>query len=1153
LLVVVNQGNNEDVRPVRVRRGYRRWLLLAGVLGVVVWLNGPGLRWLGPMVVSHYLGKAGMRSSFVVEGSLSGGLVIRDLEIRSDGILEGVSVDRVRPLYQFSELLRGRVRGIEIDGAHVDLRVGLDKKDPEKVDPFDLAKIADSLRRVRALVVPYSVDVRGFTLHAQGEGKRVFALGESELRHEAGSEEFQLAVGTLTDAAGKEWAAQQVGLTWGADRILLDRLDPFPGVGLRGLMVNLAEADGVSAEWELHVGEAVFLVNASPGLASIGIELREGRLDSGWVAERFGWEIPVKAGLTSLSLQVDDLLPDVRKATGSVRMLLEEVEAKEWRVPELNVGLVLLADRATLAASGRALGTGFSMDAEVPVVRGVGSFVLGEVAGKFRVDDVPALVAGLSERVEGLDRKAEVPVSTVAGGFTVGFENNRPARAGVDVVWQPEDLEEVAAMDLDVRWLGGDKLEGSMEIDGMKAAAEYDLAEKSYVGRVVFDGFNSTRISRWLALVKVETKGEHHITGKWSGKGVVQEPNHSGELSLEELVVGLEGQVPIRARGDVAYDFPKGFVIKGLEVKAKDQTVAANVRLAEGLLTLADFSWRQDGREMASGSAALPAPEDFRKWRETLARDRRPLEVSIESVVLPLVMLKDWLPAASRIDPLSTGQLSLKVSGTYAEPEIDAVIEAKNLRSPEQPKLPPADVRLVVSARENRISIEGNATSPDVPPASFTGSMAFRPAAWAENRGLIGEEKITARVDLPRLDLARYATLVPAARKVGGVVTGRVEVAGVLGKPELSGSLQLSGGVLELKNGSVPVLTGIGATADFLLDRVTLRDARAEIAGGSLRGTGELEWSAGKLGALDFRLTGRHVPLLRNDSMIVRAHADLRLTGTYEAASLTGTVSVVDSLFFRDIEILPIGVPFLAPSAAALPRIDPPENPALRLPEPFISWRLDVRAHTEKPFLIRGNIASGQVTGDVRVRGTIGNPEPDGLVQISNARAALPFSRLEVRRGTLRFTPQTGFDPIVEIRGTSNPRPYRVTGYVHGRMSDPQLVLTSTPPLPANEIMTLLATGTTTSGLENSQAAGSRALQLFAEELRRGRFPVGRRLRPLLGLLDRVDFTLAEADPYSNDAYSNAMLSITDRWYLSAGVSEEGDSRFLAIWRLTFR
>jgi phosphate transport system protein len=39
-------------------------------------------------------------------------------------------------------------------------------------------------------------------------------------------------------------------------------------------------------------------------------------------------------------------------------------------------------------------------------------------------------------------------------------------------------------------------------------------------------------------------------------------------------------------------------------------------------------------------------------------------------------------------------------------------------------------------------------------------------------------------------------------------------------------------------------------------------------------------------------------------------------------------------------------------------------------------------------------------------------------------------------------------------------------------------MLTSSPPLPENEIMTLLATGTTTSGLEDPQAASSRALQL---------------------------------------------------------------------------
>ena len=180
-------------------------------------------------------------------------------------------------------------------------------------------------------------------------------------------------------------------------------------------------------------------------------------------------------------------------------------------------------------------------------------------------------------------------------------------------------------------------------------------------------------------------------------------------------------------------------------------------------------------------------------------------------------------------------------------------------------------------------------------------------------------------------------------------------------------------------------------------------------------------------------------------------------------------------------------------------------------------------------------------------------PAPDGGVKVQEFRASLPFSTLSVRSGTATFTPAGGFDPYLELRGTAEPRPYRVTVYVYGRASDPQLVLTSNPPLPENEIMTLLATGTTTSGLEDPQAASSRALQLLVEELRRGRFRFGKQLRPLLGLLDRVDFSLAEADPYSSESFSTATLAISDRWFLSAGVSGSGDSRVLAVWRLSFR
>jgi hypothetical protein len=101
--------------------------------------------------------------------------------------------------------------------------------------------------------------------------------------------------------------------------------------------------------------------------------------------------------------------------------------------------------------------------------------------------------------------------------------------------------------------------------------------------------------------------------------------------------------------------------------------------------------------------------------------------------------------------------------------------------------------------------------------------------------------------------------------------------------------------------------------------------------------------------------------------------------------------------------------------------------------------------------------------------------------------------------------------------------------------------------------MTLLATGTTTSGLEDPQAASSRAIQLLIEELRHGRFRLGKRLRPVLALLDRVDFSLAEADPYSSDQFTTATVSLSDRWLISAGMGSEGDSRVMAIWRLSFK
>ena len=557
--------------------------------------------------------------------------------------------------------------------------------------------------------------------------------------------------------------------------------------------------------------------------------------------------------------------------------------------------------------------------------------------------------------------------------------------------------------------------------------------------------------------------------------------------------------------------------------------------------------------ELAEGSASLPVPADLAKWRETLAGETRAVQVSLRSRVLSLALLKPWLPALEKLDPRSTGQLGIEVTGTYSKPEIVAKLQARDLRSPSQPKLPPADLKIELIGRDGQLTVTGEATAADFSPAVMKAALPFRPTDWVQEPGLMKEEVLAARLDLPRLDLSRFSSLVPAAEQVSGIVTGNVVVSGKLGKPEVKGVIDLAGGGMVMKGGKIPPIKGVTAAVEFAPDRVVLKSLDATVAGGTLKGDGAVAILNGKLGEIRLRLRGDHLPIIRNDSLILRANADLNLLGTFEKAMLSGTIGAVDSIFFRDIEILPIGQPFTGPAAAALPKIDPPQAVASAIPEPFRSWGLAITARTEDSLIIRGNLARGEISGSARVGGTLGSPAPNGVFTIKDLSASLPFSTLKVPRGTLRFSPASGFDPILEIRGTAEPRPYQVTIYAYGSAFKPQLVLTSNPPLPENEIMTLLATGTTTSGLENPATASSRALQLLAEELRRGRFRYGKQLRPLLALADKVDFSLAESDPYSNDTFSTATIALTDRWFISAGIGAQGDSRTLLVWRVRFR
>lgn len=1142
-----------DPRPQR-RRKVRRWIVLGLLVLSLVWLNGPGFRMLVPPIASHFLKNAGLDGDFKIAGNLAGGFAISDLHLTGDKGLASLTIHQLAPAYRWSELARGRLDGLRLAGVHADLRLGLEAREKDlPKPPLDLKRLVTTLRSVRERLIPAAIELSDISIAATRDGKPVLQLAPSSLIHSPGTETFQLALGAFTDGHARQWPAQTSTITWTADALGIPKIDPLPGVSLQNVAIQLPPAAEASAELELHVNDAVFVISSAPGFSAAKVDLREGRLRLAETARQFGTELPASATLTSLAIEVDRILPDPKLATASVRILLEEGAWQDWKTPELGLDVDLTADQLTLTTRATLLGSEFSLDASAPVRREDSTFTLGEVLGKFRLPDLPAVLRELATRFPAIDPEARVPASNIEGDFKVTLVRNKPQSASLNANLKPVDDQLASPIQIKTQWADDQTAVAEVALDGLRLEASYQVAAATYQAKCDFQGFTSTRIAPWLSAVKIKPGGVANLTGTWSGSGEVKPGIHRGGLSCSQATWARESAATIAASGAINYQWPGSIQVQTLEVKMDQQIIALEAALAEQSLELKRFVWTDGKTELAEGSARLPVPGDFSKWRETLAKDTRPVALSIKSRVLSLGLLKPWLPALEKLDPRSTGQLDIQVAGTYSQPIVEAKLEAKDLRSPTQPKLPPADLKILLSGRDGNLMVDGSATAPDFAPAVLKATMPFRPAEWAGAPQSIQDEPLTARIDLPRLDLSRFSSLVSNIDRISGILTGNVTVAGKVGKPEIKGTLDLANAGARFKNERFPTIEAGGARVDLSLDRITLKNLKCSAAGGTLQGDASLSLNGGKPLDIDLRLRGSHLPLLRNDFIIVRANADLRLQGPWERAVLSGTVGAVDSIFYRDIELLPIGTPFTGPAAASLPKIDPPRTQGASMPEPFRNWGLNVLVRTEEPFLIRGNLATGDLTANIRVTGTLEKPAPDGVATIKDFRAALPFSTLNIRSGTATFKPATGFDPILEIRGTAEPRPYQLTVYAFGQASNPQLLLTSNPPLPENEIMTLLATGTTTTGLVDPQAASSRALQLLAEELRRGRFRYGKQLRPLLELLDRVDFNLSEKDPYSNDSFSTATIAITDRWFISTGMSEEGDSRALALWRISFR
>ena len=549
----------------------------------------------------------------------------------------------------------------------------------------------------------------------------------------------------------------------------------------------------------------------------------------------------------------------------------------------------------------------------------------------------------------------------------------------------------------------------------------------------------------------------------------------------------------------------------------KIQLDQGQARFASGYVSI-PFVWRNLGTK----SAVIPSSGK--------------VAATFQSENLDLKKLFDDLG----IKAMTSGIMNAKfdAQGTVADLNARLDVQMRDLRSEQWPKMEPASFELSAQAAQDRLTVAGKLQQAQLQPVEINASIPFDIPKIVRARKLPDDTPIAAKARVPRTSVNFVRQFVPELEQLDGDLGLDVDVSGTVGRPVLSGAGDMTVNVARFTNATPPALTSFNARVTFRENALTLDRFGGDLAGGRFSMGGRIAFPKLTAPTLDLQLKGDSVLLARNDTLTARANADLKITGPFAAATVIGNVAMTDSHVLKNIDLIPIGLPG---RPAPQPPTERPDffsfpNPPLR------DWKFDVAIKTKDPVRIQGNLATGGATGDLKLTGTGLRPALQGVVQTQDVEATLPFSRLEVSRGSLTFSPDDSMNPRIDLQGTSVIRDYTVRVYVYGTLLSPQAIFTSEPPLAQEEIISLISTGATRQELSTGNVLAGRAAMLLVQQLYR---KIVKRGEPTESntVFNRLDLDLGTVDPRTGQQQASVRFKIDDHFVLTGDVGVHGDFR----------
>ena len=474
---------------------------------------------------------------------------------------------------------------------------------------------------------------------------------------------------------------------------------------------------------------------------------------------------------------------------------------------------------------------------------------------------------------------------------------------------------------------------------------------------------------------------------------------------------------------------------------------------------------------------------------------------AIRGEALALAMNAADLPLATGAQlmgyPGVHGALSAtaSLSGTLRAPRGHIVVNAQALslavsRHAQAPRL---GVTATGDWNGRAVDVQGRVTGLEGDRVAFTGSLPLLLTPAPLGLSVPPQGPLALRLQGGG-DLGHLADLLPLGEdRLSGRFAADVAVGGTVASPAASGQLRLTDARYE-NFATGAVLTNIAADLVGDRDRFALTSfSGGDGAGGTVKAQGGvmLSGAAGPTAQLSATLANFRVAV--RDEALVTASGTISVNGPLTAPKVTAALTV---------DRAEVNLPDSLPPSVVVIHVTEiggrtGKRPAPVEEVPALPAALDIAVSLPGPVLVRGHGLDSQWHGRLNITGTTDAPKITGNLVADRGSVDLFGKSFVLTRGKITFDGGAKLDPVLDIVAQVSAADITAQINIDGLASALKITLSSTPPVPQDEILSRVLFG---QGVGQINAGQGVQLAQAAATLAGGGPGVLDRLRGKLGL-----------------------------------------------------